>query len=105
MKRNLMSYKNPVALVILDGFGYRKETDYNAIAHAHTPTLNELFATYPHTFLRHPVLQLGYYQDMLQFRGRASYHWSRTHYYATRNYHTNAIQDGTFSAMHCLTLP
>lgn len=46
-----MKNKSPIALVILDGFGYRKETDYNAIAHAHTPTLNALFATYPHTLL------------------------------------------------------
>ena len=41
----------PVALVILDGYGYRKETDYNAVTQAHKPTLDYLFQTYPHTLL------------------------------------------------------
>lgn len=46
-----MSAIKPVALVILDGFGYRKETDYNAIAQAQTPTIDTLLRTYPHTLL------------------------------------------------------
>lgn len=46
-----MTRIKPVALVILDGFGYRKETDYNAVAQARKPTLDALFQTYPHTLL------------------------------------------------------
>jgi len=42
----------PTVLVILDGLGYRKETAYNAVAQAHTPTLDELLAHYPHTLLQ-----------------------------------------------------
>ena len=46
-----MTKIKPVALVILDGYGYRKETEYNAIAQARKPTLDALFETYPHTLL------------------------------------------------------
>ncbi len=43
--------KHPTALIILDGFGYRKEKEYNAIAQAQTPHLDGWFAHYPHTLL------------------------------------------------------
>lgn len=43
--------KKPVLLVILDGFGYREETRFNAIAQAHTPHLDSWFAHYPHALL------------------------------------------------------
>jgi 2,3-bisphosphoglycerate-independent phosphoglycerate mutase len=43
--------KNPTVLIILDGFGYSPETDYNAIHHAHKPNFDHLLATYPHTLL------------------------------------------------------
>jgi 2,3-bisphosphoglycerate-independent phosphoglycerate mutase len=46
-----MKTKQPVALVILDGYGYRKEKQYNAIAQAKKPTLDTLLETYPHTLL------------------------------------------------------
>jgi 2,3-bisphosphoglycerate-independent phosphoglycerate mutase len=49
----------PVALVILDGYGYRKETDYNAIANAKKPTLDFLFETYPHTLLEASGTSVG----------------------------------------------
>jgi 2,3-bisphosphoglycerate-independent phosphoglycerate mutase len=42
---------SPVALIILDGFGYRKEAEHNAIAKANTPHLQRWLATYPHTLL------------------------------------------------------
>ena len=38
-------------LVILDGFGYREEATDNAIAQAHTPTWDALWATRPHTLI------------------------------------------------------
>jgi 2,3-bisphosphoglycerate-independent phosphoglycerate mutase len=47
-----MNRNKPVALVILDGFGYRNDPRYNAIQHARTPHLDFLFATYPHTLLK-----------------------------------------------------
>lgn len=42
---------SPVVLVILDGWGYREETDGNAVAAAHTPVMNSLWAVYPHTLI------------------------------------------------------
>lgn len=42
----------PVVLVILDGWGYREETDGNAIALANTPVMDSLWAAYPRTLIR-----------------------------------------------------
>lgn len=41
----------PLALVILDGYGYSPEFQYNAIAQAKKPTLDYLMNNYPHTLL------------------------------------------------------
>ncbi len=43
---------SPVVLIILDGWGYREETDGNAVAAAHTPVMDSLWAVYPHTLIR-----------------------------------------------------
>ncbi len=43
--------KSPTALVILDGFGYRKSPEYNAIAQANMPCFNRLISEYDHAFL------------------------------------------------------
>ncbi|MBD1904530.1 MULTISPECIES: 2,3-bisphosphoglycerate-independent phosphoglycerate mutase [Cyanophyceae] len=43
---------SPVVLVILDGWGYREETDGNAIAAAKTPVMKSLWAAYPHTLIQ-----------------------------------------------------
>lgn len=43
--------RTPHALIILDGFGHRAAREYNAIANAHTPTLDMLMAHYPHALL------------------------------------------------------
>lgn len=45
-------YKNkPLVLLILDGWGYREESDHNAIALAHTPQWGTWWSTYPHILL------------------------------------------------------
>jgi 2,3-bisphosphoglycerate-independent phosphoglycerate mutase len=41
----------PVALLILDGFGYREDIKDNAIAQAKKPNLDRLWATHPHTLI------------------------------------------------------
>ena len=41
----------PVILLILDGFGYREDSQDNAIALAHTPNLDKLYAEHPHTLI------------------------------------------------------
>lgn len=40
---------NPVALVILDGWGCRADDDFNAINHAHTPNWDRLLQEQPHS--------------------------------------------------------
>jgi 2,3-bisphosphoglycerate-independent phosphoglycerate mutase len=42
----------PVVLVILDGWGYREETDGNAIATAQVPVMKSLWSVYPKTLIR-----------------------------------------------------
>jgi 2,3-bisphosphoglycerate-independent phosphoglycerate mutase len=42
----------PLALIILDGFGYRAEREGNAIAQAEMPFYNELLEKYPHTLIQ-----------------------------------------------------
>lgn len=42
----------PTALIILDGWGYRKETENNAIANANTPTWDRLIAQYPNALIK-----------------------------------------------------
>src|SRR6266852_7670405 len=46
-----MPYKTPLALIILDGFGYRAEREGNAIAQAEMPFYNDLLEKYPHTLI------------------------------------------------------
>src|SRR3989338_6862298 len=41
----------PVLLLILDGFGYREEADFNAILAARKPNLDALWRDYPHTLI------------------------------------------------------
>ena len=42
----------PLALIILDGFGYSARREGNAIALARTPHLDEWFQQYPHTLIQ-----------------------------------------------------
>lgn len=56
---------HPLALVILDGFGYRKETEFNAVAQAQTPHLQEWLATYPHTMLQAAGSAVGLLPDTM----------------------------------------
>ncbi|PTM56614.1 2,3-bisphosphoglycerate-independent phosphoglycerate mutase [Desmospora activa] len=47
-----MSRKKPVALIILDGFALREETQGNAVTQAHKPRFDQLWERYPHTILQ-----------------------------------------------------
>ncbi|GGY38965.1 2,3-bisphosphoglycerate-independent phosphoglycerate mutase [Bacterioplanes sanyensis] len=42
----------PTALIILDGWGHREETEHNAIANANTPTWDALLANYPNALMQ-----------------------------------------------------
>lgn len=41
----------PTGLIILDGWGHREATDFNAIAQANTPHWDALWHNYPHTLI------------------------------------------------------
>ena len=49
----------PVLLLILDGFGYREEIDFNAIAQARKPNWDRLWRAYPHTLIKTSALDVG----------------------------------------------
>ncbi|MEY3431675.1 MAG: 2,3-bisphosphoglycerate-independent phosphoglycerate mutase [Bacillota bacterium] len=51
--------KKPVILVIMDGYGIRKETYGNAIAKAKKPNLDKYFAKYPYTQIQASGLDVG----------------------------------------------
>lgn len=53
------SMKKTTVLMILDGWGYRPEKEYNAVALANTPNWDRLWSTYPHTFLKTSGLDVG----------------------------------------------
>lgn len=51
--------KKPLVLIILDGWGYREETDSNAIVAANTPNLDKLKATHPFTLISGSGMDVG----------------------------------------------
>ena len=51
--------KKPVILVIMDGYGIRKETYGNAIAKAKKPNLDRYFSTYPMTYIQASGIDVG----------------------------------------------
>ncbi|WP_343253428.1 2,3-bisphosphoglycerate-independent phosphoglycerate mutase [Ligaoa zhengdingensis] len=51
--------KRPLALIILDGFGYNPSEYGNAVKTANTPNLDRLFAEYPHTLIGASGMDVG----------------------------------------------
>ncbi len=54
MQKNMhkISSQHPCVLIIMDGYGLRRQTKANAVALAKTPHLNAYFRTYPYTTLK-----------------------------------------------------
>jgi 2,3-bisphosphoglycerate-independent phosphoglycerate mutase len=55
----------PILLLILDGFGYRAETEFNAIAHAKAPNWRDLIATCPNTLVDTHGMHVGLPDDQM----------------------------------------
>ncbi|MFC4700920.1 2,3-bisphosphoglycerate-independent phosphoglycerate mutase [Glaciecola siphonariae] len=55
----MTSQKTPLALIILDGWGHRKETKNNAIAAANTPNLDRLSEQYTSTLISGSGMDVG----------------------------------------------
>ena len=51
--------KKPIMLMILDGYGYNKTTDGNAICSARTPVMDELLEKYPSTLINASGMDVG----------------------------------------------
>jgi len=60
-----MHQKPQVALIILDGWGYRENAEHNAIAQAHKPFFDSLWKKYPHTLLEASGLHVGLPQGQM----------------------------------------
>ena len=55
----------PVALIVLDGWGYSEDLDSNAIAAANTPVWDRLWKEYPHSFIRTSGAAVGLPGDQM----------------------------------------
>ncbi|CAM5213612.1 2,3-bisphosphoglycerate-independent phosphoglycerate mutase [Alishewanella longhuensis] len=51
--------KKPLVLLILDGWGYREQTENNAIAQANTPVMDALWQAHPHSLISGSGLDVG----------------------------------------------
>jgi 2,3-bisphosphoglycerate-independent phosphoglycerate mutase len=51
--------KNTTLLLILDGWGYREETEYNAISAATTPVWDSVWQNCPHTLITTSGMEVG----------------------------------------------
>ena len=56
MKKEKVS---PVVLAILDGWGYREESENNAVKQAYTPVMDALWHAYPHTLIEASGADVG----------------------------------------------
>ena len=59
VKERVMPKKKSIVLIILDGWGYREDSDSNAIFHAKTPVLDNLKATYPNMLIGTSGMAVG----------------------------------------------
>ncbi len=55
----------PLALIILDGWGYSEQTDGNAIAAANTPNWDKMWQDNPHTVIRASGAEVGLPGDQM----------------------------------------
>jgi len=49
----------PIVLIVLDGWGYSEDPNFNAISNAKTPTWNHLWNRYPHTLIKGSGAEVG----------------------------------------------
>ena len=49
----------PIVLIVLDGWGYSENPEYNAIVNAKTPNWDHLWRRYPHTLIKGSGAEVG----------------------------------------------
>jgi len=89
--------RRPSMLVILDGWGYRKDKKGNAVALAHKPTLDRLIAEHPHTLIKTSGLAVGLPEGQMGNSevGHLNIGAGRTVYQSLTRI-TKSIEDGDF---------
>jgi len=99
-----MKQVRPVVLIILDGLGYRKEKNYNAIYHADTPHLDRWFTEYPHAILEASGKAVGLFKGCIGNSevGHLTIGSGRIISQSVRIIH-EAIENGTFFTHKLLT--
>jgi len=59
LKPKIKIKNRPTGLIILDGWGHREETEFNAIAQGNTPNWDKLVANHPNTLIHTSGLKVG----------------------------------------------
>ena len=59
MPANASAAPRPTALIILDGYGHREETEHNAVAAAATPTMDRITRDYPSSLIHTDGAHVG----------------------------------------------
>lgn len=95
--------KKPVALIILDGFGYNPSDYGNAITAAKTPNIDKLFETCPHTLIGASGMDVGLPDGQMGNSevGHTNIGAGRIVYQELTRI-TKSIKDGDFSPMRHL---
>lgn len=95
--KSAASSKHPLALIILDGFGYRKDSEGNAIAMAKKPVLDDVFSAHPHTLIGASGMDVGLPDGQMGNSevGHTNIGAGRIVYQELTRI-TKSIQDGTF---------
>lgn len=90
--------KKPLALIIMDGWGYNTETQFNAVANAKTPVLDALSKEYANTLISASGLDVGLPDGQMGNSevGHTNIGAGRIVYQELTRV-TKAIQDGDFS--------
>jgi len=58
-KSGMPQVPRPLVLIVMDGWGYREDPQYNAIAAAKKPTWDRLWSQYPHTLIHASEAAVG----------------------------------------------
>ncbi|MEM0514138.1 2,3-bisphosphoglycerate-independent phosphoglycerate mutase [Pseudoalteromonas sp. YIC-827] len=90
--------KKPLVLMILDGWGYREESESNAILAANTPVLDKLWQQRPHTLISGSGMDVGLPDGQMGNSevGHVNLGAGRVVYQDFTRI-TKAIEDGTFA--------
>ena len=96
--------KKPIALIIMDGWGYSEKKEYNAILSAKTPVWDELWDSYPHTLIKASEAAVGLPADQMGNSevGHLNLGAGRVVYQEISRI-SRAIDTGSFFTNHTLT--